>query len=107
MANEVYNQKSDKSWTITMLLSLFLGEFGFHRFYTGYVGIGILQLLTFGGCGLWSLIDFFAILLNKYKDVDGNELADFNFIVAAILWLINVVVVVFILVYMLAGAMAR
>ncbi len=67
-----------KSYTATLLLSFFLGGFGIHRFYTGYIGLGILQLITLGGCGIWALIDFVRICFNNFKDADGQELADYN-----------------------------
>ena len=67
-----------KNYTATLLLSFFLGGLGIHRFYTGYIGFGIIQLLTGGGCGIWALIDFIRICFNNYKDAQGNELADYN-----------------------------
>lgn len=65
---------SAKSYVITLLLALFLGGFGIHRFYTGYVWIGVIQLCTAGGFGIWSLIDIISIALNKYRDAQGHEL---------------------------------
>lgn len=50
------------------------GLFGVHRFYTGHIGIGIAQLLTFGGCGIWQLLDLVAIFTGKYTDKDGRPL---------------------------------
>ena len=67
-----------KSYTVTLLLSIFLGGFGIHRFYTGYIGLGILQLITLGGCGIWALIDFIRICFNNFKSADGQELAEYN-----------------------------
>lgn len=67
-----------KPWKNTMLLNFFLGVFGAHRFYTGYIGIGIAQLLTFGGFLIWSTIDFYAIALNKFKDVENRPLRKYN-----------------------------
>ena len=63
-----------KSWLTTLLLCLFFGGLGVHRFYTGYIGIGVIQLLTLGGCGIWALIDFIMILCNGFKTADGSEL---------------------------------
>ena len=64
-------QEQEKRWIITVILCWFLGVFGGHRFYTGYTGIGVIQLLTFGGCGIWWLIDFIIILTGNLKDADG------------------------------------
>jgi TM2 domain-containing membrane protein YozV len=63
-----------KDWLTTVLLCFFLGGLGVHRFYTGHTGIGVVQLLTLGGCGIWALIDFIMILTNKFKDANGNYL---------------------------------
>ena len=64
----------EKKWMTALLLSWFLGYFGADRFYLGYTGLGILKLLTFGGCSIWYLIDLIMILMNKMKDAQGNEL---------------------------------
>jgi hypothetical protein len=66
---------SDKSYTTTLLLSFFLGYLGVDRFYLGQTGLGIAKLLTFGGCGVWSLIDFILIAMRKVTDSEGNLLA--------------------------------
>ena len=66
--------KSDKEWLVTLLLSLFLGSIGAHRFYVGKIGTGILQLLTFGGCGIWTLIDVIMIITGQFKDKNGYEI---------------------------------
>jgi TM2 domain-containing membrane protein YozV len=57
-----------KSWIATVLLCQFLGTLGVHRFYTGRIITGILQLLTFGGFGIWVLVDLIMIISGDFKD---------------------------------------
>ena len=68
---------SEKDWTTTFILSLFMGMFGLHRFYTGYIKIGIAQAMTLGGFGLWSLIDWISICINTYEDCNNKKLKDY------------------------------
>lgn len=63
-----------KNKTVAILLSFFLGELGVDRFYMGYVGLGILKLVTIGGFGIWWLIDLIMIITGKMKCKDGTEL---------------------------------
>lgn len=67
-------KSSSKDWLTTLLLNLFLGLFGVHRFYTGSIGIGVVQLLTGGMCGIWTLVDLIMIITDSYKDGEGNPL---------------------------------
>ena len=50
--------KSEKDWLVTLLLCLFLGGIGAHRFYVGKIGTGVIQLFSCGGCYIWTIIDF-------------------------------------------------
>ena len=70
--NNNLNSEKDNNGLIVLLLCFFLGGLGIHRFYTGHTTIGIIQLLTLGGCGIWVLIDFIMLLLGNFKDADGN-----------------------------------
>lgn len=53
--------KKDKNWLAALLISILIGGLGIDRFYMGYVGTGILKLITFGGLGIWWLIDVILI----------------------------------------------
>ena len=67
-------QDEPKEWLVTLLLCFFLGVLGVHRFYTGHTKIGVAQVLTLGGCGIWALIDFIMILVGNFKDAQGRPL---------------------------------
>lgn len=83
--------KSSRSYVVTLLLATFFGGFGIHRFYTGYILIGIIQLLTAGGFGIWALIDLIALVMNSYRDFEGNELEGHNAGCALVVGIILVV----------------
>ena len=62
---------SEKGFVPTLLLCFFLGVFGVHRFYVGKIGTGLLMVVTLGGLGIWSLIDFIIIACGNFKDKNG------------------------------------
>jgi len=64
----VMTMEPQKSWIATVLLCQLLGTLGIHRFYTGRIISGIFQLLTFGGFGIWVLIDLIMIISGDFKD---------------------------------------
>ena len=55
------NQEAKDTTTI-LLISIFLGGMGIDRFVIGDTVLGLLKLVSFGGCGLWWLIDLFLIM---------------------------------------------
>ena len=63
-------QTSDKDWTTLLILSVLLGGLGVDRFYAGHIGLGVLKLLTIGGCGIWALIDIIMVATGKFTDAD-------------------------------------
>ena len=62
---------SEKNFVATLLLAILLGGLGVHRFYAGKIGTGIVMLLTFGGLGIWTLIDIIMIAVGNFKDSSG------------------------------------
>jgi TM2 domain-containing membrane protein YozV len=90
--------KSNKSFLVTWLLSLFLGVLGVDRFYLGKIGTGILKLITLGGIGIWALVDLILVLTNKTRDRQGNALEGYEkhkkvaLIVTGVVILLSIVV---------------
>lgn len=65
-------QVSDKGYVPAILICLFLGGIGVHRYWVGKIGTGILQTLTLGGLGVWALIDLIMIITGKFTDKEGR-----------------------------------
>ena len=63
--------QSEYSRTIALILCIFLGEFGFHRFYVRKIGTGILYLLTGGLFGIGWIIDLIKIIMGSFTDESG------------------------------------
>lgn len=61
-----------KSQVVALILCIVVGGIGIHRFYLGYTWQGIVQLLTLGGCGIWSLIDLIRIITGDLQPKHGR-----------------------------------
>ncbi len=67
-------EKSDKNFLVTILLSLFLGPLGIHRFYVGRTTSGLIMLFTIGGIFLWAIIDFIVVATGNFTDQHGRAI---------------------------------
>ena len=65
---------SQKSKVTALLLCIFLGGIGVHRFYVGKTGTGILYLLTGGVFGIGWIVDIFSIAFGGFRDANGQFL---------------------------------
>jgi len=70
--------RPQKSFVATWLFAWLLGGFGADRFYLGKIGTAILKLVTFGGLGIWALIDLIIVLIGKTTDKQGQPLAGYE-----------------------------
>ena len=64
-----------KDTTTMLLISIFLGGLGIDRFMLEETGLGILKLLTFGGCGIWKIVDW-CIITQKTREYNYNKLME-------------------------------
>jgi TM2 domain-containing membrane protein YozV len=69
---------SVKSRLVALLLCIFLGYLGIHRFYVGKTGTGIIWLIT-GGCfGIGYLVDLIMIIVGSFTDKSGAFLKNWQ-----------------------------
>ena len=62
------------NWVLVLVMSAVFGTLGVDRFMMGKVGTGILKLITFGGLGVWWLVDLVLIATkHKFKDVEWEH----------------------------------
>jgi TM2 domain-containing membrane protein YozV len=60
----------------SLIVSILCGNLGIDRFMIGDVGLGIGKLLTCGGLGVWTIVDWFMIQ-NATKDKNFNNIQQF------------------------------
>lgn len=65
---------SEKSRLVAVLLCLLLGWFGAHRFYAGKYGTAVLMICTFGGFGIWVVVDFVFVVCGIFRDKQGRRI---------------------------------
>ena len=63
-----------KNKIIALLLAIFVGGLGIHRFYVGKIGTGIIWLLTAGCLGIGWIIDIVMIAIGSFRDKAGMPL---------------------------------
>ncbi len=66
--------KSRLTATLLCVMPTWVGIAGIHRFYLGKIGTGIAMLLTYGGLGIWTLIDFIMAVSGSMKDKEGKPI---------------------------------
>nr|WP_314650578.1 TM2 domain-containing protein [uncultured Porphyromonas sp.] len=62
--------------TVLLLVSIFGGYLGIDRFLLGNITMGVLKLITAGGCGIWTVVDWFQIQ-DKARQKNFDTLAQF------------------------------
>ncbi|KAK6180379.1 hypothetical protein SNE40_012547 [Patella caerulea] len=70
--NKDCNWTSGYKWSTAFILSITLGGFGVDRFYLGLWREGIGKLFSFGGLGVWTLVDVILVGVGYVGPADGS-----------------------------------
>jgi TM2 domain-containing membrane protein YozV len=76
MAETAAVESSKKKRLVALLLCIFFGWTGIHRFYADKIGTGLALMFTFGGFGLWIPVDIVLIVFGFFKDKEGNPIKE-------------------------------
>lgn len=60
--------RSDRSFGVTVVLVVFFGYVGAHRFYAGRNLTAVVQAVTLGGLGVWWIVDIFVVSAGLLRD---------------------------------------
>jgi len=70
-----WTKSADRNYfTMAIILSVIFGGIALDRFYLGYFWLGLLKMMTFGGCGIWYVVDLILIATKGMKNSNGQEL---------------------------------
>ena len=75
---KIKNNVAPEKRLVALVLCYMVGIFGAHRFYVGKTTSAIIQILTLGGLGIWTLIDFILILFGEFTNDKGEKLIEWT-----------------------------
>ncbi|MBL7100532.1 MAG: TM2 domain-containing protein [Nanoarchaeota archaeon] len=71
---ETKKEKRELNWLVTLIISLIFGSLGVDRFMLGQVVVGLLKLVTFGGFGIWWLVDVILIAIKyEFRNIEWKD----------------------------------
>lgn len=100
---ETKNITPQRHFLAVFFISFMWGAFGVDRMYLGKWGTGILKLITFGGVGVWTIIDLILIMSGSAKDKQGRELLQFQEYKKFAYWTVLIFAIVIGVIILLAG----